>query len=343
MLRTFNNTVAEGHREEMAEQLLTEAIRRTCVLHDLPWGEGVAPEPAALTDAVVKRAFMEVAEQMHLAGDLNLEKGSGLEHLGVLVSAVATHLGESDGGERLRNDFLPVIGEAMRDFLSWLKSEYAEQAESAGLTEPVVKRAVLDVVQKMGRAGEFDNAWSEPEIADVFVTLMQSVATQLGETDGGERLRNGFGQFILDAMMDSLMKVKREKLADKAAAKAKLELELTGMRVSRMVELEKILRNPDLSGALAVLEILDRTDAARGSSEVPPGQRDASESGTSGWRHATVEDYGVAMRAALEELAESDRREIEGFRKEHDKLATELERGENGVVSLRSWGAICGS
>ena len=124
---------------------------------------------------------------------------------------------------------------------------------------------------------------------------------------------------------------KRERLA------AKLERER--MRLARMDELKNILKNPDLSGALAVLEILDRTDVARGSSEVPPGQRDASESGTCGWRHATVEDYGVAMRAALEELAESDRREIEGFRKEHDELATVLERDGAGKWS---WGAVYG-
>ena len=58
MLRTFNKTIAEGHSSEKAEQLLTEALRRT---------GRVAPEPAALTDAVVKRAFMEVAEQMQTA------------------------------------------------------------------------------------------------------------------------------------------------------------------------------------------------------------------------------------------------------------------------------------
>ena len=91
-----------------------------------------------------------------------------------------------------------------------------------------------------------------------------------------------------------------------------------------MNELGNILKNPDLSGALAVLEILDRTDAARGGCEAAPSQRDATESATSGWRRASVEDYGVAMRAALEELAESDRREIECFRQEHDELWTEL-------------------
>ena len=225
VLRIFNNYVADGHSLEKAEQLLTEALRQAALIefHDLPWGEGVAPEPAALTEAVVKRTFMEVAENERRSRPADRVFGSTDDHMDFLVGALAARLGESDG-------------------------------ESLAATAEQVKR--------------------------------------------------------------------------------------TG---ARLKELRNILKNPDRSGALAVLEILDRTDAARGSSEVPPGQRDASESGTSGWRHATVEDYGVAMRAALEELAESDRREIEGFRKEHDKLATELERGENGVVSLRSWGAICGS
>ena len=224
VLRIFNNYVADGHSPEKAEQLLMEALRvgNEEVLREAH--RRVCEEQSrALTEAVVKRTFMEVAESERRSRPAGMVFGSTDDHMDFLVGALAARLGESDG-------------------------------ESLAATAEQVKR--------------------------------------------------------------------------------------TG---ARLKELRNILKNPDRSGALAVLEILDRTDAARGSSEVPPGQRDASESGTSGWRHATVEDYGVAMRAALEELAESDRREIEGFRKEHDKLATELERGENGVVSLRSWGAICGS
>ncbi|KAH8097500.1 hypothetical protein JL720_392 [Aureococcus anophagefferens] len=110
----------------------------------------------------------------------------------------------------------------------------------------------------------------------------------------------------------------------------------SNMRADRQYELSTILQNPDLSGALAVLEILDRVDAARGGCEAAPSQRDATESGTSGWRRASVEDYGVAMRAALEELAESDRREIERLRQEHDEIAAEVDREEE-IARQAEW------
>ena len=70
-------------------------------------------------------------------------------------------------------------------------------------------------------------------------------------------------------------------------------------------------QNPDLSGALHVLKILDKLDDAA----APARQQTAPESKTSGWRHASVEDYGKAMREALEELAESDRAKVEGSRR----------------------------
>ena len=97
-------------------------------------------------------------------------------------------------------------------------------------------------------------------------------------------------------------------------------------RGRRAKELEKILANPDPSGALYVLSLLDKLDeAARGAGEAAaPDHPGASGSSTSGWRRASVEDYGRAMRLALEELAESDRREIERIRQEHDVIVEEI-------------------
>ena len=71
-------------------------------------------------------------------------------------------------------------------------------------------------------------------------------------------------------------------------------------------------KNPDLSGALHVLTLLDKLDAA-----APARQQNAPESET-GWRHASVDDYGRAMREALEELAESDRAKVKRSRVAYD-------------------------
>ena len=96
-------------------------------------------------------------------------------------------------------------------------------------------------------------------------------------------------------------------------------------------ELAAKLQNPDSSGALYVLELLDKLDeAARGGGEAaapehPGASGPESGSSTSGWRHASVEDYGRAMRIALEELAESDRREIENIRQELASNSEKLE------------------
>ena len=87
-----------------------------------------------------------------------------------------------------------------------------------------------------------------------------------------------------------------------------------------------IIQNDDPSGALHVLGLLDKLDeAARGAGDAAaPSHQGAS--GSTGWRHASVEDYGRAMRSALKELAESDHREIERGRGERSKLLKELER-----------------
>ena len=75
---------------------------------------------------------------------------------------------------------------------------------------------------------------------------------------------------------------------------------------------ESHCQNPDLSGALYVLELLDDQEARACAAEPAAGQQAAPESET-GWRRASVDDYGRAMREALEELAESDRREVQLF------------------------------
>ena len=88
-------------------------------------------------------------------------------------------------------------------------------------------------------------------------------------------------------------------------------------------ELATKLQNPDSSGALYVLGLLDKLDeAARGAGDAAaPSHQGAS--GSTGWRHASVEDYGRAMRIALEELAESDRDERLRCREEAGKLIDE--------------------
>ena len=93
----------------------------------------------------------------------------------------------------------------------------------------------------------------------------------------------------------------------------------------RSVELEECLQtckklqedcdsydqNPDLSGAVFVLSLLDKLDekAVRARAAAPARQN--PELKTSGWRRTSVEDYGKAMREALEELAKSDRAKVE--------------------------------
>ena len=103
-------------------------------------------------------------------------------------------------------------------------------------------------------------------------------------------------------------------------------------------ELATKLQNPDSSGALYVLELLDKLDERGGVEAAAPEHPGASgpESGssTSGWRHASVEDYGRAMRIALKELAESDRREIENIRQE---LASKLETLALGRAELEKF------
>ena len=74
---------------------------------------------------------------------------------------------------------------------------------------------------------------------------------------------------------------------------------------------ESHIQSPDPSGALYVLSLLDKLDdqEARARAAAPAGQQNAPASKPSAWRRASKDDYGLAMRAALEELAESDRRE----------------------------------
>ena len=147
-----------------------------------------------------------------------------------------------------------------------------------------------------------------------------------------------------------LFRAQRE--AIKLAERNGLQKELGG---GRSVELEECLQtckelqedydsydqNPDLSGALFVLSLLDKLDekAARARAAAPARQQNP-ESKTSGWRRASVEDYGRAMREALEELAESDRAEVErcqdlyfqALQKENDELRRVLIPGHERIA-----------
>ena len=118
-----------------------------------------------------------------------------------------------------------------------------------------------------------------------------------------------------------------EKKAKYEAATAASEASMKIIE-DRIDDLAKIviIQNDDPSGALHVLGLLDKLDeAARGAGDAAaPSHQGAS--GSTGWRHASVEDYGRAMRSALEELAESDRRQIERGRRERNKLLEGLER-----------------
>ena len=111
-VRVFNKFLAEGLSLEAVEVNLTEAIRQEVVAQGFmdraeDKDEGVAPEPAVLTDAVVKRAVLEVVEPSTFANP-DVEE---------ILGSVANRLGESDGGERLRNGFMPAIRDAMREYL----------------------------------------------------------------------------------------------------------------------------------------------------------------------------------------------------------------------------------
>ncbi|KAK7233049.1 hypothetical protein SO694_00039115 [Aureococcus anophagefferens] len=105
-------------------------------------------------------------------------------------------------------------------------------------------------------------------------------------------------------------------------------------------ELATKLQNPDSSGALYVLGLLDKLDeAARGDGEAAGAALDhpgASGSSPSVWRRASVEDYGRSMRLALEDLAESDRLEIERIRQDLAKykaLVVRVREGRDGLVA----------
>ena len=153
VLRIFNNYVADGHSPEKAEQLLMEALRvgNEEVLREAH--RRVCEEQSrALTEAVVKRTFMEVAENERRSRPADRVFGSTDDHMDFLVGALAARLGESDGGERLRNDFRPAIGEAMRDFLLRLESEQAAsepkpeqivEPEQIAEPQPTAKQAML--------------------------------------------------------------------------------------------------------------------------------------------------------------------------------------------------------
>jgi hypothetical protein len=127
------------------------------------------------------------------------------------------------------------------------------------------------------------------------------------------------------AKADARAKADKQAKAD-ARAKADPQLKRT---------YESHRQNPDLSGALYVLSLLDKLDE-----KAAPARQQNPESKTSGWRRASVEDYGRAMREALEELAESDRAEVErckdlyfqALQKENDELRRVLIPGHERIA-----------
>lgn len=120
-----------------------------------------------------------------------------------------------------------------------------------------------------------------------------------------------------EELKDAMQIIARKMVEAEAKLKANLQ---------RLHDLAIRIENLDPSGALHVLKILDKLDAAArvASEAAAPGHQGASGSSTSGWRHASVEDYGRAMRSALEELAESDRHETERCRLEHEEGTAEF-------------------
>ena len=145
---------------------------------------------------------------------------------------------------------------------------------------------------------------------------------------GAEQLGAAEWQRVLEANGELSHRVDETLLEKKAKYEAATAASEASMKIieDRLDDLEPFVRNPDASGALYVLGLLDKLDeAARGAGDAAaPSHQGAS--GSTGWRHASVEDYGRAMRSALKELAESDRREIERGRRERSKLLKELER-----------------
>ena len=145
---------------------------------------------------------------------------------------------------------------------------------------------------------------------------------------GAEQLGAAEWQRVLEANGELSHRVDETLLEKKAKYEAATAASEASIKIieDRLDDLEPFVRNPDASGALYVLGLLDKLDeAARGAGDAAaPSHQGAS--GSTGWRHASVEDYGRAMRSALEELAESDRHEIERGRRERSKLLKELER-----------------
>ena len=249
-VRVFNKFLAEGLSLEAVEVNLTEAIRKEVVAQGF-WDnaededKGVAPEPAALTDAVVKRTFMDEfsysCDRVRCLLWHSEEDTPWNACLHGPASEKATDVGDVigcmldlDRGEiRFSIDGLVVE-----------EPEFPEISLASGYF-PALTMSVGEVEFNFGEEG--------------FSCLPEgysAITCYLTEQDHARAMDVAAAKNKLEQEKNEKLLKKRERLA------AKLERER--MRLARMDELKNILKNPDLSGALAVLEILDKAVNRRG-------------------------------------------------------------------------------
>jgi hypothetical protein len=143
--------------------------------------------------------------------------------------------------------------------------------------------------------------------------VRDSVAAILRQTDGGCQLEKEDGSDWHISEHTKMMNERglRTPLPDTRPEHAEV-LERVMYCSEMQMQCESFHQNPDLSGSLYVLTLLDKLDAAAPARQQPPPESET------GWRHASVDDYGRAMREALEELAESDRAKVKRSRVAYD-------------------------
>ena len=139
--------------------------------------------------------------------------------------------------------------------------------------------------------------------------VRDSVAAILRQTDGGCQLEKEDGSDWFISEHTKMMNERGLRTPRPDASPEHAEVLERVMYCSEMQMQNEIFhQNPDLSGVLYVLTLLDKLDAAAPARQQPPPESET------GWRHASVDDYGRAMREALEELAESDRAKVKRSR-----------------------------
>ena len=143
--------------------------------------------------------------------------------------------------------------------------------------------------------------------------VRDSVAAILRQTDGGCQLEKEDGSDWFISEHTKMMNERGLRTPIPDTCREHGEVWESVMYCSEMqMQYESFHQNPDLSGSLYVLTLLDKLDAAAPARQQPPPESET------GWRHASVDDYGRAMREALEELAESDRAKVKRSRVAYD-------------------------